>query len=345
MTQLRIPAIEFIQNNNRLFIFTMTAVALAKIVRSRPNLSTDKEGVQRLLNQKRLEEIAKYVSDKKFTPIPNSIVINFNNQVKFESTGKDGFGYLIFPSDDGHYGDILDGQHRLYGTINENSKMPELPLAVTGVMLNDPKLAGKVFADINRLQVKASPVLIVSIRLEIGDLPNEEESASAIVQRLNEDTDSPLYRKIQMHQDEKDCWITNDKAINIIIEMLKPRNELARTLKHIGTERSIALIKDYLRAVSKLFVTAWGNNRNYRLTKPAGLTIILKLFDRVFQDGLHLRSATGNYPDESDFFELLQPISNAVWDANTFKQEGFTSAGGILRYVDDLLMKFPVRGA
>lgn len=277
--ELRVLAIEFRQRHNSLYIFTLSASQLEKLVRSRPNTSSDKEGIQRVLNKKRVGEIAKYVSvsDAQFTPMPNSIVVNFKPEVRFEVIPGQpkGMGYLVFPDTEGYFGDILDGQHRLYGIVNENSKHPDLELAVTGVMLRDPSHAGKVFADINRLQTKAPPVLIVSIRLEIGDWPNEEESAAAIVERLNEDSDSPLKNKIQMHQDQKNRWITNDVAIKLVKDMIHPKNELSRVAKHLSTDTAVLLIKNYLKAAEEVFPDAWGHNKEFRLTRPAGIAIRL----------------------------------------------------------------------
>lgn len=345
MPEFTIPAIEFAQRGNRLFLFSMPASQLEKLVRSRRNLSTDDQGQQRLLDQKRVGKIAEYVSDEKFTPIPNSIVVNFHSQVQFMSQGANGIGMLVFPDSEGYFGDILDGQHRLYGIVDQKSKYPDLPLSVTGVMLDNPKNAGKVFADINRLQVKASPVLIVSIRLAIGDLPDDEESASAIVQKLDEDDDSPLHGKIKMHQDREGTWITNDKAIKIILKMIQPRNDLARIIKHLSTEKAISLIKCYFLAVAETFPDAWGKNKDkeYRLTRPAGLEIICGIFDRVLRDVNALNAATGKFPSKEDFITVLTPIKDSRWDAEYFTQNGFTSAGGIIRYIDDLLMKFPIR--
>lgn len=343
MPEFIVPAIEFAQRGNRLFLFSMPANRLEKLVRSRRNLSTDDEGVQRLLDPKRLVKIAEYVSEEKFTPIPNSIVINLHNQVRFVSQGSNGLGSLIFPDDEGYFGDILDGQHRLYGITHETSKFSDLPLSITGVMLDNPKNAGKVFADINRLQVKASPVLIVSIRLAIGDLPDDEEAASAIVEKLNEDGDSPLRGKIQMHQDIKGYWITNDKAIKIILKMIQPRNDLARIIKHLSTEKAISLIKCYFEAIADTFPDAWGDNKEHRLTRPAGIEIICGIFDRVLRDAIALNASTGKLPSKQDFLDVLGPVKQSRWDADYFTQNGYTSAGGILRYIDDLLMKFPIR--
>lgn len=339
MPEVRVPAIEYYQKKNRLYMFTLPANKLEKLVRSHPRLSTQPEGVQRLLSKKRLEQIAEYISMPQ-SAFPNNIIINLKPDVVFEpSPTLPSVGTLIFPDDEGHFGDILDGQHRLYGIVNEGSQHPDLKLSITGMMLDDPKHAGKIFADINSFQKPVSKVLLVSLQRELGDLPDAKEAAAAFVEQLNEDEDSPLHNHIRMFQDERGKWITNDQAINILASLLHP----SKTIIHLPTDTAISRIKNYLHAVSEMFPHAWGNNKEHRLTRSAGLEVVFGLFERT-HDRARALCEGDTPPSISDFKNALDPIKDTPWDAETFKEQGFTSAGGRNRLRDALLMKLTPPG-
>lgn len=333
MSEIRIPAILFRQKNIELYLFSMRANDLEKLVRSKPKISTEPEGIQRLLDKKRLKSIADYIS----TPdaaLPNNIIVSLHNTVRYESTGGKA-GYLVFPDNEGHFGDIIDGQHRLYGVVNESSTQKDIELAVTAVILHKPSLAGKIFADINSNQKPVSKVLLVSLQKELGVLPDVKDSAAAIIERLNDDADSPLKDKLQMFQDETNKWLRVDQAINIITPLLHP----SKTLHHLSTDTSVKLLKDYLAAVQKTFPKAWGDRKNYRLSNAAGIEITFGLFESVYS---RARELTGSaMVEQKDFEQALEPIYDAEWDAEFFRLNGYTSSAGRTRYRDELLGKLP----
>ena len=177
-------------------MFFLPVDQLEKLVKSSPRLAENPEGIQRLLSQKRLREIADYISRPE-TCFPNNIIVSLTKDVKFERTSPTGMGNLVFPSDEGHFGDIIDGQHRLYGIVHEQSREKSLPMPVTGLMLKDARSAARIFADINHLQKSISNLLIVTLQRELGDLVDAKDSAAAMVEQLNQHEDSPLRGKMK----------------------------------------------------------------------------------------------------------------------------------------------------
>lgn len=335
MTQLRIPAIRMKQKDNFLFLFAIPANQLRKLVISDRKLSTNPQGIQRLLNKKRILEIAKYISSPP-TYFPNNIIISFSDDVEFElQDSTNHWGVLVFPSDKGHFGDLIDGQHRLYGITNEESEVKDLQVPVTGLMLGKEKGAGRIFADINRLQKPVSKVLLVALQRELGDLVDAKDNAAAIVEQLNDDSESPLYQRIKMYQDEKNKWITNDQAINT----LAPLFETGALLSFLSTDLAFSRIKNYLEAIKETFPDAWGDNRGYRLTRAAGFEVIMGLFERVHDRARDI--TTEGAPKKEAFVRALEPIEATDWSAEHFKEYGFTASAGRRTLLKQLLSELP----
>lgn len=334
MSEVRVPAVRFKQKSNSLYLFYLPADQLVKLVKSDPRISTNPIGIQRLLSRTRLKSIADYISRPE-TCLPNNIIISFSEQVRFEDTSSDGMGVLIFPNDEGHFGNILDGQHRLYGITHDDSSARDLPMPVTGLMLHDAKSAGRIFADINQLQKPVSRLLLVSLQRELGDLVNAKDNAAAIAEQLNEDTDSPLHTQIRMFQDEKDYWLSYEQVVN----SLSPLFEKGQRLSFLPADIALDRIKNYLHAIAETFPTAWGDNKEYRLTSAAGFDIVMGIFERAHQRARDIKSSNG--PTKEDFVSAIEPIKFTDWSANTFKDSGFTSSAGRKVLLRQLLDELP----
>ncbi|MGB1250469.1 MAG: DGQHR domain-containing protein [Candidatus Promineifilaceae bacterium] len=334
MNELKITAIRMQQKQNDLYLFSISADQLRKLVVSDRKLSTNPSGIQRLLNKKRIQDIGKYISSPK-TCFPNNIIVSLSTEVRFElQNAKNNWGVLVFPSQEGHFGDLIDGQHRLYGITGENSTVSDLPVPVTGLM-QGKKLAGRIFADINRLQKPVSKVLLVALQRELGDLVDAKDNAAAIVEQLNDDVASPMHGKIKMYQDEKRKWITNDQAINT----LSPLFEKGELLSFLSTDVAFSRIKSYLEAIRETFSDAWGNNRTHRLTKAAGFETIMGIFERTHQRARDVTA--GSSPKKESFIQALEPINDTDWTAEHFKENGFTASAGRKILLRQLLGQLP----
>jgi len=335
MAPLRITAIQFRQKKIRICLFSMPANQLRKLVSPKEKLSTHPEGIQRILDPKRVKKIAEYISMPE-TILPNNIIVDFNDEVIVESTSTPGLVHVVFPDDEGAFGHILDGQHRLYGATHADSSQQSIELAVTALLLDDPKAAGRIFADINSTQKPVSKVLLVALQKELGALPKAEDTAAAVLESLNEDNDSPLKGRIKMFQDEKNKWITNDQAVKYLIPLFRDSG----SLYHFKVDTSTTLLKLYFNAIKSVFPRAWGNNKDFRLTRSAGIEIMLGLFDRVRERAQSINPS----PTISDFAVAMEPISDTDWSAETFKLHSYTNAGGRTRLRGELLAKLPTPG-
>src|SRR5437016_6596341 len=71
---------------------------------------TPEDREQRILNKKRIPDIAKYILDNEDGYLFASITASYKCEVKFEPTGKDGIGFLEMEFEEANFV-INDGQH------------------------------------------------------------------------------------------------------------------------------------------------------------------------------------------------------------------------------------------
>ena len=331
--ELRVPAIEFYQKQIRMCLFSLNAQSLRYLFQTRPRTTADTEGIQRELSPKRLAQIARFVGESG-NILPNSIVVNFTPDVRFERSDSSQIGYLIFPQHEGRFGTLLDGQHRLFGVTHEESTEKDLQLPVTGLFLTDLHVAAQVFVSINDNQKPVKKNLLIALQYELGLLPGPEETAAAITERLNEDQDSPLRGRIQMYQNQRNMRLRNDQLIRILSKFLLQQNQI---LRHYSVDAATKMLKAYLKAIAEIFPEAWSDDRKYYLVRPAGMEVVLPLFP-------HVRERTRELtPTVQQYIIALDPIQHTQWDAKTFRENRYTSAAGRKDFRERLLISLSMR--
>jgi len=259
------------QKGYELYLFPMNSRTLRHLCYVTPRSKDNPEEVQRLLDPSRAKEIGEYIKEST-SLLPNAIVVSLTPDVTISPTGNSGEVVIQFPSREGKYAYILDGQHRLAGF--DHSEGVEFDLPVVALYNADENLRGKVFADINSKQVKVSDVHLLSLYYQIRELPSEEALTMDVVHKLAKDNDSPLYGKIKLLDDDKGCWVTN-RHMKIC---LAPYTESGGILHSKNAAAQAHIIKEFLKGVKKVWPEAWGNNHDYMLTKAMGIEIIMSIF-------------------------------------------------------------------
>ncbi len=116
---------------------------------------------QRVLNKKRVPDIARYITENEDSYLFSSITASYKCAVDFKEIGEDGLGMLSMDLQDAQFV-INDGQHRcaaIAEAINEN---PDLAEEVISVLLFPYETRGRVqqmFSDLNRFVKKTSKSL------------------------------------------------------------------------------------------------------------------------------------------------------------------------------------------
>ena len=198
--------------NHTFYTFLARPEELLKISYVGHKASRDIENLetyQRMLQPKRLRQIAKYINNGgKF---PTNIVINFKTRkrtrLKFDEQqklGEETLGVLHLPA---NYASawIIDGQHRLYGYAQarenngfENDKSTIPVLAYENLPVDKEM---DLFIDINSKQVKVSTGLLVELYSDLHWKSSNTEEAfqallSRVASRLNSEKTSPLFERM-----------------------------------------------------------------------------------------------------------------------------------------------------
>ena len=117
---------------------------------------------QRVLNEKRVPQIAKYILDREDGYLFSSITASYKCDVKFKSTEKDGdLGMLEMEFDQANFV-INDGQHRCAGIARAVSENPSLGDETISVLLfpyENRERVQQMFSDLNRHGQKTSKSL------------------------------------------------------------------------------------------------------------------------------------------------------------------------------------------
>src|ERR1700722_5103639 len=155
---MKIPLLEVTQPIGTFYISALPATVLTKICRANPrgyNPSTQDStgGVQRVLSEKRVKEIALYTEDPDATfPTPIIVAVDSDSDYKLEGA--------TFEFDETKLiGEIIAGKHRIAG-LKRSPRIDEfvLPVIFMFDLVNEEK--AYIFSIINSKQTPVSKSLI-----------------------------------------------------------------------------------------------------------------------------------------------------------------------------------------
>lgn len=300
MAEIRVEAQTLRQNDYTLYSFVLNSEVVKKISYALPRTTDNPEEIQRIKSASRCRDIGEYVR-KPDSVLPNSVVVNLTEDVKIEPTARPDRVTVVFPSDEGKYAYLLDGQHRVGGF--EHSKGVEFDLPIVALYHVTDQIAGKVFADINSKQEKVSDVHLLDLYYQLKALPQDDAAVMDIVGLLNSDADSPLNGRVKTMPGQKGAWIKN----TFLKMILQPYIGKGGILAQITSAQQAIVFKAYLTAIQQMFPEAWGSNKHV-LTKAMGLELVMS----VFKDVVMLCHAhEGGQLTVESFKKQLQPLVGA----------------------------------
>lgn len=92
--------------------------------------------------------------------------------------------------------------------------------------------------------------------------------------KLNGDKDSPLKGHIKIMDADKGWWVTNTG----LKKWLSPHLMSGGVLSTKTPGEQAQIIKEYFRAISRVWPEAWANRGKYNLLRPIGIEIMCGLF-------------------------------------------------------------------
>jgi DNA sulfur modification protein DndB len=122
---------------------------------------TPEEREQRILNKKRIPEIAKYIVDNEDGYLFASITASYKCKVQFKPVNGGNLGELEMEFEDANFV-INDGQHRcaaIANAIKENPALGEETISVLLFPYENRERVQQMFSDLNRFVVKTSKSL------------------------------------------------------------------------------------------------------------------------------------------------------------------------------------------
>ena len=222
--------IEVQQPIGTFYLCSIPAPFLLKVVKS-TSRSDDPKAVQREKSPGRIKDIGAYCSDPDAV-FPTPLVVSVSSSdVRLDEEKH----LVVIPEDKGIIGNVIDGQHRLWGIeCSEHSENFQLPV----VLMFDLTVAEEayIFSTINSNQRKVDPSLIYDL-FDVSAYRSPQKTAHEIARVMNSSSSSPFYNRLKMlgkktADQEKATLSQGTFAKSILMLISKKPDEDARKLKN-----------------------------------------------------------------------------------------------------------------
>lgn len=241
------------------------------------------------INAKAIKEIKAGLLDGSF--IPNTITLNVNTDNSDNEWNYDGKSFYLM---NGQF-DIIDGFHRYRALISAKKENPDLDLNFkVAIMAFDTKKAKRFISQ----EDKRTPLP----KIYAKSLGGEKENV--VVQRLNEDSGSLLFKQIStygkyvINTTELAALVSSEFTLESNADIMKAKNELKKLFESLFSERPEFLEKRISHKELTVIV------RCYSLFKDDAISKILLCLDKIDQFDIKLnplRFTKGNRKDADKF--------------------------------------------
>lgn len=221
----KVYLLEVVQNNEKSYVGSASARDLVRLATTK-ELNEPQEA-QRPIEAKRLDEISEYVMNGGM--ISTSIVIGTCDDRlsvhKVEEAGFNNLYYVEFPETEAEFAqykncfDIMDGQHRLFSFIEDKIKIDDsIDYDLIFNMYETPTLRTRrlIFKNTNEEQKQVASNLLLWFRKQLNMLSDKEKTYHPVVELLNNETSSPLKRRIIMGAEKITGGFKAEQIINIL---------------------------------------------------------------------------------------------------------------------------------
>lgn len=308
--------INYIEVQQPIGIFYMAVLpanTLLQIVDVRPRTIYG-EGIQREKSIDRIKAVSEFCSDPDaIFPTPIIISVDSNDQVELNEATK-----TISVPEEGIIGEVIDGQHRLWGIERSSySKDFELPVVFMFDLTVEEK--AYIFSAINSNQVKVNKSLIYEL-FDVSSLRSPQKTVHQIARAMNYDAESPFYNRLKM-LGKKERYQTEailsqaTFAKSLLMLISRTPEQDARKIKRgedlIGDDRVpfrhyfieekdeviSKIIFNCFNALKAVFIEEWKNPKNNILWKTTGFRAIMYSLPSICRKGVRENQLT------QDFFE------------------------------------------
>lgn len=276
---------------------------------------------QRRPYARKVRQIVDFYSDPKGQPlIPGAILLYTPEQLAFDPSGASQLmGNLHDPREPFL---VIDGQHRLAGLEVLGRRQPDtleridVPCVIFDKSQAD--FAVEMFVIINSTPTRLNRSHLVALYDRLQRVTPVDKAAARAVALAYGETDSPLFRKVDMlgRRKKSERWIRQASLFREF-RRLAERNE-----KLFGDDPKpkalYEVARDFLRACRRTFGEAWDNPR-YRVTSDVALMALMRVLSDYLRTARSQRTFLAQ--DRQRAFEsLIEPWRAMMPD---FREEGF----------------------
>jgi DGQHR domain-containing protein len=333
-SELRLPAIEVKQGPKRtLYSFAIDGKTLSEfttVSRVRRPEASAIEGYQRPEVLSHISEIRDYLETND-PMIPNAVVVAFDGRVRFEPTpsgtrsqvGFSRLGTLIIPvhetlDEADRPGWVVDGQQRIAAI--RAAKIESFPICVVAFITDDEQMQREQFILVNSTKPLPKGLiyeLLPSTETKLPSLLNARRFPALLLDHLNHDPTSPLYKLIRTPT--VGTGLIKDNSVLKMLENSLSDGVLYRFRGANGDkdiESMLRVLHAFWGATSQVFNDAWGiSPRRSRLMHGAGIVSFGFVMDAIAD-----RYRRHGIPDADQFRKDLEPLrevcrwTDGYWD-------------------------------
>ena len=281
----KVRALVLNQKGAALYCFTMNALELEPLCFVEAASRDKQKGLQRVTEVVRLKEIGEFLADGENGLLPNNIILNLKSSVTIEPDADGKMATVIFPSEEGEYAFVVDGQHRIFSFRDDYRRLTKdeiFELPVVAFHNASDEVVGATFVSININQKPVNRDLLTQMKAILGLLDTDIDKACIdLIHAIDEDALSPLKDRILRFPKEKNKWVKTNQLLKVVKGLLLP-GECLHDKTH--AERKRILIA-YLRAIAETFPEAWADEKrtDYALLQASSLQITFSLLPNVMQ--------------------------------------------------------------
>ena len=256
------------------------------------------KGVQRVLVQKRVNEIAAYTEDPDAT-FPTSIIIAVYSQP--EASLRDGAYHC---SGKAKFGEIIDGQHRIEGLKRSNRIDDfQMPVILMFDLVEEEK--AYVFSIINSKQRPVQKSLIYDL-FNLTEKRSPQKTCHEIARLTNSDEQSPYFKRLKMlgKKEDENASLSQGSFVKYLLPLVskKPDQDLidiklgkpleddpALTFRYYfikNEDQSIyKILLNLFKAVASTFELEWKNPDRFILSKTTGYGALMRALPVLIAKG------------------------------------------------------------
>lgn len=337
---MRLPYIKIEQPIGTFYLTNIPAQSLIDMVTVSQRSADNIEGIQRERSKKRVTEISDFCKDSDAV-FPTPIVVSVNLDVPY--TVDPGTHTIDLPEGK-IIGQVIDGQHRLWGIIESGmADVFELPV----VLMFDLNVEEKayIFTIINSTQTKVNKSLIYDL-FALSTTRSPQRTCHEIARALNSDENSPFYTRMKMlgkkELGQRNAILSQGTFVKQMLSLItRNPDEDARAIKagrklyddarlplrrYFINEQDDVIYKVLLNtfcALRGVFTNEWNYPESNILWKTTGFCGIMSTLNYLLRKGVSEKTLTYDY-----FFGLFTAFKKYIENRNiTLTSKDFPGGG------------------